>query len=482
MPPGLEDPTSGATFVLGTDERAGRRRTETWQELSRGPDDLPLPEERPDLTITLTVSRSSVPFRVTYAEAFGVMRGIFMREGTEGVAAFLRANEMVARRTRGREGVETTEPDEFLPPERRAAYRLLSTARTRVERIADEHVRALEPLLAAEATARLRAGHAQIQEGLRYLRGPGVAQQTPFDDRVPASVFGLASNEAGDGLVAELRRCRELLAAAGVSAQRLHDARLRATPAAVGRVGPFAFVAAAPVAGATPVTNTLAVQAVAQAVAADPAVIARTSEDDEARNRLQEQLTLAGLEHPVLFQIYREADPEDRDAVARRVVEALRRADGANHRLITGLADDAAIVWQFPAAVREGLAEVGVPETSVTWVAAEERLAREQGPRLAAQLGMVSGLAAGGAALLGAAVAPPLAVAIVVADVVVNLVDALQEYLSYRRLRAGFDAVLDPSLALGAEPGLLGTVLTIAFDLASALPVPGGRAAAAAVP
>jgi hypothetical protein len=472
----VPDEHPGTTYVLAPDTEARRRRDALWLEAARGLDDPPLPEERPDLTVGLTVDRSTVPFTATYAAAFGLIRGLYIRNGTGGLDAFFRTNDMVA--PTGTRNYEPS-PEEFLSKDLRIVYRLLVAARGRVERIARERVRQLEPVAAADALARLERSHTQIEREVRYLKGPGIEAGSALDERVSASLYSLGDGSIVVGLLAELGRCRALVTQLDAAGDALRVAHGNAMAAAIRKLGPLAFMSPARAGGVgVVVPNALASAAVNRAVEADPAVRERREAFDALEAELEGLLAVVGQEYPVLFRIYRDADPANLAGVASTVVAALRRAHTANHVLRRDLSGDASDVWQFPPSVRETLMDIGIQDASIAWTAAEERLEREHGPRLAAQLGVVSGLAAGGAALLGAAiVAPPVAVVIAIADVVVNAIDALQEYLAYRQLRAGFDAVLDPSLALGTEPGLLGTVLTIAFDLASVVPIPGGRGA-----
>jgi hypothetical protein len=471
----IPDEQAGTTYVLAPDDGARRRQEAPWLEAPRGADDPPLPEERPDLTVGLSLDRRTVPFTATYAAAFKLLRGLHIRDGAQGVEAFLRDNKMLP--PTGLRNYEPS-PDDLLPADLQVVYRLLAAARGRVERIAREGVRRFEPLAAADTITRLEAAHAQIEREVRYLEGPGMAAGAALDERVSARLYSLGQRPQTTGLLAELGRCHSLVTQLRAAGEALRAARGNAMSRAIRDLGGFAFISPAVPAGTNVVVpNAAANAAVLRAVEADPAVRERRQALDALETELQELLLVAGQEFPVLFRIYRDTDPADTTGVAGAIVAALRRAHTANHALRRDLRDDASNVWQFPPAVRETLLDIGIHDMSISWTAAEERLEREQGPRLAAQLGVVSGLAAGGVALLGAAVAPPVAVAIVVADAIVNAIDALQEYLAYRRQRAGFDAVLDPSLAPGTEPGLLGTVLTIALDLVGAVPIPGGRGA-----
>lgn len=81
--------------------------------------------------------------------------------------------------------------------------------------------------------------------------------------------------------------------------------------------------------------------------------------------------------------------------------------------------------------------------------------------------GGLAGLGLMGLALAGVAVAPPVVAAVAIADALFSVADAAKEFMEWRTRSHAFDACLDPSLSLGAEPSTFSTLFIVAFDLLS---------------
>ena len=459
----------GGRYLISPSHDGGAKEPRWTDEAASESSSPPPPEQRPDLVQPILVFGSNVPVAATYPECFDVVRMVFIRAGTSGLAALFDNNGMAPQqRTVGAVDIEI-DPEEILPADQLVLYRLLRAAEDRVHLLARVWVSRAQVAAAKEAMDRLRAGRTEIEaEVPRYLDGPGLAEGAALDERVPASLYAAKPRSADvNGLRSELRIAKALIAEGQRADRAAYDARGRVITDTL-RSLPF-FTAYDPQGQA---------RIVDAALAADPSVRQAEAAIREARNQLLEHVATAGLAFPVLHRIYRSADPAASDAVlGRAIVDALRTAYTANTRAYGALAGDAEDVWDYAPSVREALWALDVPEMSIARTAVEQRLGKQDQPRLAAQLGITSGLAAGAIGLAPALAATPLGVAVVAVDALINVIDAVQEYLAYRRRRAGFDAVLDPELAPGNEPDLLSSILTIAFDLAAALPVPGARGA-----
>ena len=70
----IPDERLGATCLPAADLEEERKREALWHELTCGPGDSPIPEERPDVTVGFAVSSSTVPFTATCDDAFGLIR------------------------------------------------------------------------------------------------------------------------------------------------------------------------------------------------------------------------------------------------------------------------------------------------------------------------------------------------------------------------------------------------------------------------
>jgi hypothetical protein len=454
----------GPPPTLGWDERAG-----------------PLPahlEERPDARQELVSGGRPFTLRITLADCFAAVRTVYVLDGPRGVQTLFRDNGMVPRRVRvPHEGVEEISPDDFLTGDRRLLFRLLDHARRRVDAIAAATRPAVTPLAAGVAAARLAAARAEIRaEVPRYFVGvSNISLRSALDEGVSTTLYVLDPRSPDvAGLRTEIRTCQRLFGAAVAARRRWADQWLAATVSTRMRIIPF---------GAPEGDEKFFQDAIEEEVQRNhPELAPLADQADAAQREADAYLTTAALEFPVLWRVVRTEHAEDAARLGREMLEALRSADEANRRFSAEIAGSPELAWRFPAVVRDALKRATVPEYSIAWRAAEQELAEEAGPRVSSQVGMFTGLAVMGwtaaAALVGAsALAPPIGVALLIVDAVVNIIDAVQEYLAYRRQQAAADAVLDPSRSLAEPPSLLAAVLTIGLNLLSAVPGPvPGRA------
>lgn len=459
----LADELQGGAFIL-TRNNTAPHPDEQWNDLALA-GGTPPPREKPGTQIRLTLSGTQFDVELTYERVFAVLRAIYLTGGKKEARNRMRAFQQKIRLT----ATGVWSPDD------QVTYDLFLTAFRRIEGLAEARLDELEPLVQAAARRRLVEAAAEIRAEARHLRGP-VASRTDaladveivLDGRTPADLYGLAQTPETEFLVDALRRC-------GRAAAELEGVRIQRRRVMAAAVAPIAGTSLA--ASSQPASADLRDEweTVTEILAQDPKVQSAQAQVEAAELALAAEVALGGSEAPVLYRIHRTlgagAQAAEEAVIATAIVQALRETAAANRELTARLDADAGIVWGFPATVREALADLDVPEASIAWTAAEERLVDEQGPRLAAELGLVSGLSAGAASIAGAH--PYVLLALGVTDVTLNVIDAAQEYAEYRRLKAGADAVLDPSRALGAEPGLLGTVFTIAMDAASVAGVPG---------
>ena len=213
---------------------------------------------------------------------------------------------------------------------------------------------------------------------------------------------------------------------------------------------PFAVLARA--AGVIPDTGTL--QARALAIASDDFAIA---------------FGRAASGYPVLFRLV-EADPDKEREIALAVVEILQDAWKACAALESDLGTPE-IVWTLPKLVERAVSEKFPGDVAFTERVAADRLRRASGEvhPLEAMNFVVSGLDTA----LMLVPFPPLQLGMVVIGLLANIAETAETWVRDAGKRHSARAALDPSLALAAEPSILGLVVQ-AFMLAlCVLPIPG---------
>jgi hypothetical protein len=360
-------------------------------------------------------------------------------------------------------------------PQRLPAYRLLKQAEDLVDRIARDWTSRIAPRAAALGLQRLNEARREIEtETARYF----AIQSDPGSIRGALELdFGFrfsARKQDVQPMLRELRHCRMLWRTAVEQSQTYNRALGERYLEIEQRVYPIRIAPDGTEHGPPPAIR----EHIEAQARSDPEVKALADSVRAAKLAVANSVMGAGTQYPVIWRLYQSTDVAASDeAVGREAIAVLSAAFQANVDLAEALAKDAELVWRFPPVVRQTLADprLALPQLSIPWMAAEERLAQEGEPRTAqdlsllvsgASLGVVAvGLAAGVSLITG-----PVGVALIVADAVISLIDALQEYLAYRQQLAAFNAVLNPSLALANEPDWLSAAFTIALDLAALLP------------
>lgn len=172
---------------------------------------------------------------------------------------------------------------------------------------------------------------------------------------------------------------------------------------------------------------------------------------------------------PVLFRLV-EADPEKEREIAQAVIEILQDAWRACAALESDLGTPE-IVWTLPKLVERAVAEKFPGDFAFTERVAADGLRRVSGevhPMEALNF-VVSGLDTA----LMLVPFPPLQLGMVVIGLLANIAETAETWVRDAGKRHSARAALDPSLALAAEPSILGLVVQ-AFMLAlCVLPIPG---------
>ncbi len=128
-------------------------------------------------------------------------------------------------------------------------------------------------------------------------------------------------------------------------------------------------------------------------------------------------------------------------------------------------------VWDFPPLIKRAMADpegLYIPENSIAHAAVLEEAGIKRMTTVDyLQIGVAIAYLPILAQSLGylVVVSNPIGWAIYVADVVISLLHILQEYLEFRRKQEGFEAVLNPTLALSGEPDWFATAFMIGLDL-----------------
>jgi hypothetical protein len=430
----------------------------------------PLPAhlvERPEERTTLTYKSRPFTVATTIDDCHGVLRSIYAVHGREGLDTFFGENENVLRKG------QLYDPELFPVPDV-DLYRLFREADRHLLVLAEEMLPEIEAAALLTGQQRLEdAGNKVIAEMIRYFRGV---------DNAGEAVHVLTSDFAGyeylfDHGDADVKGLRAQLKALQPSLQRTLDVQNLWADARSRRFRQLdrpSFVPLGPVEAQGMIEQQRTLDILRQ-IEAEPQIVRLAARARQEREKLIREVAAAAIEFPIVWRIYSTPYYDDPVQLGKTVISVLRSTWQANRQLNENLAGDVEQIWKLPPLVRSVLTEAGLTLYSVTWTAAEERLAEESGPSTAVIVSMTAGLAqlgiAGMAALAGAGtIAPPIGIALFLVDAVASLVDAYQEYQNYRLQSAAFEACLDPEQALAAEPSLLSTVLTIGWDLLSLIP------------
>jgi hypothetical protein len=426
-----------------------------------------------DSAVLHTLAFADVTFRIstTLEACFDTLRSLYISYGWDGVDELLHSNGLHYER-RGHRLVGKDPTLEEAMGDRLPLYRLLQAARTDIERLASGAIPPLTDLSRSAALARLEDARQQMRdEARRYfaISPRAVSRALEGQDAyAPAS-----SSTEWQSLLDALKECQPLL-------QAVQRAKAAARKAFERKSAEFAKWG-----GGVTMFSDVAVpsppQLIMTALESDPEIRRLDAEAHEASAALQEHLAGAGAEFPVLWRIYATENVSDEARLGQEILDTLRSAWQSNIALTDTINDAPHTVWKFPSVVYEAMALGAIPRLSIAWSAAEIRIGEEVGMRTASAIGLLTGLSlmgtAGLAAIAGtAAIAPPLVVAITIVDMLVNLIDAWQEYLDYQLHKQAFEASLDPSRSLAAEPSFLWAAFVVSMNILSILPGPTPKA------
>lgn len=431
------------------------------------------PADVPGKRVPLKFGNASFDVELTWRDVIRSATTVYGLEGPAGIRRLLTDSGMEDRaRPIGKGGKERIDPEEFLTGDRLTVFQLLRAADAAIGTLADTSNHTLTPLAQAVAFDRLKRAREEVEaETRRYF---AIRQDTATVRRVlDAGAFSSTAYALNSGSpdversLNALTHCRVLADKAGLARRRANDTygRLR-------RGTPLLISPRTPIAVAAPLIN----QAIdSELRKAHPEIAAIESSAADAEKATKEAVVGAAGEYPIIWKVFSTRNIDHRDRLAREMLEQLIDTYGANGRISESLAEEPSRVWKYPCVLHDALERYRVPRLSVAWAAADLRLEAETGLRLMQTLSIFSGLATlglvGAAAALGsAAIAPPVALLLIAADIVFNLVNAVQEFTAFRLQSAAFNACLDPSLSLAAEPSLVATVVEISMSLLSVAP------------
>ncbi|HVS09946.1 MAG TPA: hypothetical protein VMS76_08715 [Planctomycetota bacterium] len=436
-------------------------------------------EERPEVRATVRFAGGVVEVPLSLVAAFAVVHEVYVTSGQAGLESFLRDNDMMQYTTTGTSGgPEVVYPEVVLQGDQLALYRLVKASVDRLEAIRAAALEHIEPLAIEEAFARLGASREEVEDEVRryFARAGSGGRAGPTALAAPQNYYLETALADTRGLLKELKRCRALIGEAEAGDRIAREFRQDAAPVHDEGYPPL-FI------GPSGARH--------WSMRSYEPLLVLEEEAAEAHAHVQEYLALAAVEYPILWKVFDTENAGNAAALGTEMLEVLRDTHAANLDLEAELEKSGELVWHYAPVVYEAMKNAHVPMYSIAWTAAAEKIAETTGEtRFSTQLAMASGLvtmgAAGVAALAGAAAAaPPLGVAIgliIAIDRALNLYDALQEYWEYQRQSDAFNATLDPSLALAAEPSVLWTAINIGFSLLALLPGAGAGKAARAVP
>ncbi len=460
-------------LVFAPDDRPRNAYAEDLQR--RLAETAPAAAEDPEQRLVYRFARGrEFVLRTTFADSFDAIHTLFLLQGGDGVADFFKENNLAPRLVRRAGEPELQPPEGFLDAQRLPGYQLLKQAENLVNDIAHEWTRTLAPKAAALGIQRLDDARREIEtEAARYLaiQSDSIREALQLDFN-----FRFSTNKADvQPMLHELRHCRTLWRTA-VGARQTYNRALGKRYLEIEqtvyptRIAPDGREFGPP----EPIRQQIEAPA-----RNDPTVKALGDSVRQAKQAVADYVMGAATEYPIIWRLYQSTDVAAPDEViGREAIAVLSEAFQANVDLAEELAEDPELVWRFPPVIRHTLAspELALPQLSIPWMAAEERLAKEGEPRFTQNLGLLVGGASLGVVAVGLAVgvsiiSGPVGIALIVADAVISLIDAIQEYLAYQKQAAAFNAVLNPSLALANEPDWLSAAFTIALDLAALLPV-----------
>ncbi len=393
---------------------------------------------------------------------YAALRSIYILFGTQGLNDFRERNGLI----------RSSDQD---TGDQSIAYNLMLRSRTIIEEYAENAVAFIEPSAQKVALYRLAMAREEIKtEARKYF--PKMREASNLETFLSASALthlGLTLDESVHEssrpvkqVIANLIEIKELSARHASTRdlfQREFQARVKEHPLIK-----------------TDFSGLPSIRNLAERFTTnDPDIIQLWKKYGTAEALLIKTVSTAALEHPILWRIHKSADPRQISLLGKQMLNTLKDTWDANMNLTEEIQEDAKQVWKYHSVVMETLRNLEVPENSIAWVAAQECLSQGQDPGLISTLSMISGFA-----LLGVAAAPavglsiaasPLIIAMASADAVLSLLSAGNTYLEYRQASAAYNACLDPALALGAEPSMLSTALSITFDVLGAIPGTPGR-------
>jgi hypothetical protein len=428
-------------------------------------------EERPEAHGDVKFGKLSVEVPLTVAATFGVVCDVYVNSGAAALDSFLRENDMVGGFTADPGLGARLPPSEREPAEQQLTlHRLIDRSMTHLHSIRESSLAMIAPLAQQAGLARLKDARSQVESEIRRYFVPAGGHVDSIRALESGASFEHYFLETAfsdvRGLLAEIKRCQELIALAADVDRRVQNVYLRRTRSQYEAPTSSEHLYSSPddsphqpfepvIIGPSGVVET--------ALRGFEPMVALEEEAAAAHAKVMEYVARAGLGYPILWKIFATRHVSDLDALGGEMLHHLRETYQANLELEALLKDDPQLVWHFEPIVHEALKDALVPMHSVGWTAAHEQVeATSTEMRLSSELAMASGLATLGAggivALAGASsVAPPLAVVVGVLKLIdtgLNAYDVLQEYLHYRHQLAAFHATLDPTLALAEEPGI----------------------------
>lgn len=427
---------------------------------SNPPIQLRIPSSEPSLSVTL---------RRELLAAYIVHGWIGVRQFTAGVFGLAAYGDFVASgglKEKSAFGPLTGEAaneelSKAVADDRRPLWKAYDVER----RLLRERVAAMEKRLEKAATdiATVRVARCRellLAEAQRYLSlaepkaasAAAVLAGSEADARAQ-SVLGLRGPDAA-ALLARLRELRPQFRSLEQD-RRDYLASRGLQIASIATIVLVPLQALAPLARmATPEPDTVASQARALAM----------SSDDFAR-----AFTQAAAGFPILFRLV-EADPEKEREIALAVVEILQNAWKACTALEGDLASPE-VVWTMPKLIERTVAERFGAEAAFAERVAADMLKRVGGkihPMEAVNY-VVSGLDTA----LMLVPFPPLQLGMLVLSTLAGAAETAEAWVNDAAKRHTARAALDPSLALAAEPSILGVVAQAALLALCVLPVPG---------
>jgi hypothetical protein len=177
-------------------------------------------------------------------------------------------------------------------------------------------------------------------------------------------------------------------------------------------------------------------------------------------------ITTASIARPEAAGVSRASARSGADAIVllkRAILGTLRRSAEGNRDFTAALAASPENVWRYPPLIARALDQLVLRDPSVGFRAAQDRMVDESGMSLLATLNLVSAGLSTAAWLTSAA--PPVSLALAVVGGALGLADTVQDYSKRVEQEDAFAAALDPSRSVASQPGYLGIVVAVAFNL-----------------